>query len=212
MKRNLVIIGASGLAREVYDLALICYGHDEDFKIKGFLSDGPSNIEELGYPKVLSKVASYQLKENDVFFCGIGNVRDRKKTVNIIKDKGGRFINLIHPTAVISPSVKLGLGIAIKAFCVISSDVKIDDFTFLQSSVIMGHDVEIGKYCQINSFAFFAGYANVADLVSINAGAKIIQNVKVEEESVVGMGSVVINRVKKGTTVFGVPAKRLKTV
>ncbi len=212
MKRNLIIIGASGLAREVYDLALICYGEDADFAIKGFLSDSPSNIEEMGYPKVLSKVASYQIEENDVFFCGIGNVRDRKKTVDIIREKGGEFINLIHPTAVISPSVQLGVGIAVKAFCVISSDVKIDDFTFLQSSVIMGHDVEIGRFCQINSFAFFAGHANVSNLVSINAGAKIIQNVKIEEESVVGMGSVVINRVKKGTTVFGIPAKKLRTV
>jgi len=212
MKRNLIIIGASGLAREVYDLALICYGHESDFTIKGFLSDGPSNIEELGYPKVLSKVASYQIEEDDVFFCGIGNVRDRKKTVNIIREKGGKFINLIHPTAVISPSVKLGTGIAIKAFCVISNDVKIKDFTYLQSSVIMGHDVEVGEFCQINSFAFFAGYVNISDLVSINAGAKIIQNVKIEEGSVVGMGSVVINRVKKETTVFGIPAKKLRTV
>jgi len=41
---NLVIIGASGLAREVYDLAHVCYGHDPNFKVKGFLSDGPSHI------------------------------------------------------------------------------------------------------------------------------------------------------------------------
>ena len=57
--------------------------------------------------------------------------------------------------------------------------------------------------------AFFAGYVNVGNCVSINAGAKLIQNVQVEEESVVGVGSVVLNKVKKGTTVFGVPAKKL---
>lgn len=212
MKGNLVIIGASGLAREVYDLALICYGNDKNFSIKGFLSDNASSIEKLGYPKVLASVNDYEVSIGDLFFCAIGNVNDRKKTVEIIKRKGGKFINLIHPTAVISPSTYIGEGVTIKAFCVINNNAKIDDFTFLQSSVIVGHDVKIGKFCQVNSFSFFAGFSNVSDLVTINAGARMIQNIKIEEGSVVGMGSVVISKVKKGTTVFGVPAKRLKTI
>lgn len=207
---DLVIIGAGGLAREVYDLALTCYGDDPDFKVKGFLSIEPSNVEALGYPKVLSNSSDYKIEENDVFFCAIGNVLRRKKVVEDILEKGGKFINLIHPTANISPSVKLGIGIGIKSYCVISSDVSIDDFTYLQSSVIMGHDVKIGRYCQINSFAFFAGYAEIGDCVTINAGAKLIQNVKVGDEAVVGVSSVVLTKVKKGTTVFGIPAKRLK--
>lgn len=207
--KNLVIIGAGGFAREIYDLANVCFANEPGFKVKGFLSDGPSNIEEMGYPPVLSKVAEYEIQEGDVFFCAIGKLADRKKTVEIIQAKGGEFVNLIHPTAIISPSVKIGIGVGIKSFCVLASDVTIENFTFLQSSVIMGHDVHIGSFCQINSFAFFAGFVRVHDLVSVNAGAKLIQNVVVEEEAVVGMGSVVLNKVKKGTTVFGVPARRL---
>jgi len=207
--RNLVIIGAGGFAREMFDLANACYGADTDFKIKGFLSDGPSNIATLGYPAVLSTVAAYHVEPNDVFFCAIGKLSDRKKTVDIILSKGGQFINLIHPSAILSPSVKLGIGIGIKSFCVLASDVTVEDFTFLQSSVIMGHDVHIGKFCQINSFAFFAGYVKVHDGVSVNAGVRIIQNVVIEEEAVVGIGSVVLRSVKKGTTVFGNPAKKI---
>lgn len=206
---NLVIIGAGGLAREVYDLAMVCYGHLPDFKIKGFLSEDPTNIEDLGYPSILTKPLDYNVHNDDVFFCAIGNVFHRKKMVEHILLQGGTFINLIHPTSNLSPSVQIGIGVAIKSYCVISSDVTIGNFCFLQSSVIMGHDVKIGDYCQINSFAFFAGYVNVGNCVSINAGAKLIQNVQVEEESVVGIGSVVLNKVKKGTTVFGVPAKKL---
>lgn len=206
---NLVIIGSGGLAREVYDLAQVCYGDNPNFKVKGFLSIEQSNIEDLGYPKILSNSTDYKVEEGDVFFCAIGNVKRRRLVIEKIRLKGGRFINLIHPTAQLSPSVKLGVGVAIKSYCVISSDVSIGDYTFLQSSVIMGHDVNIGSYCQINSFAFFAGYAQTGDCVTVNAGAKLIQNVKVEDEAVIGMGSVVLNKVKKGTTVFGVPAKRI---
>lgn len=207
--KNLVIIGASGFAREMYDLALACYGSQSDFRVKGFLSDNPSNIEAMGYPPVLNTVTDYEPEENDVFFCAIGNLYHRRKTVEIILSKGGKFINLIHPTAIISPSVKLGIGVGIKAYCVLASDVTVEDFTFLQSSVIMGHDVHIGRFCQVNSFAFFAGYVRVHDMVSVNAGVRIIQNVVVEEEAVVGIGSVVLNRVRKNSTVFGNPAKRI---
>jgi len=206
---NLVIIGAGGLAREVYDLAHVCYQGFPEFNVKGFLSDGPSSIESLGYPPVISNVDEYEVQESDFFFCAIGNAKDRKRTVDIILAKGGKFINLIHPTALISPSVVLGQGIAIKAYCSIASDVRIGDFTYLQGSVIIGHDVQIGKFCQVNSFAFFAGNVRVEDLCTINAGAKLIQKVVVEEGAKVGMGSVVLNKVKKGTTVFGIPAKKI---
>lgn len=206
---NLVIIGAGGLAREVYDLAMVCFANKPDFNVKGFLSRESSEDFKKGYPKVLSDSANYIVEENDVFFCAIGNVKRRKLVVERILAKGGKFINLIHPTAILSPSVKLGTGVAIKSHCVISSDVIIGNYTYLQSSVIMGHDVKIGNYCQINSFAFFAGYVDIGDCVTVNAGAKLIQNVKVEEEATIGMGSVVLNKVKKGTTVFGMPAKRL---
>ena len=207
--QNLVIIGASGLAREVFDLANYIYREDTGFSVKGFLSDGPSDIEALGYPPVLSKVAGYVVQPDDVFFCAIGKVTDRKKTVEIILSKGGKFINLIHPTAIISPSANIGVGVAVKAFCSLASDVSVGDFTYLQSSVILGHDVTIGRFCQVNSFSFFAGHSCVRDMCIINAGARLIQNVVIEEGSVVGMGSVVLRRVKSGTTVFGNPAKKI---
>lgn len=206
---KLVIIGAGGFAREIFDLANVCYGSDPNFSIKGFLSDGPSSIEVMGYPPVLSTVSQYEITEGDVFFCAIGNLNDRKKTIEMILKKGGKFINLVHPSAEISPSVELGKGIGIKTFCVLASDVKIDDFSFLQSSVIMGHDVKVGKYCQVNSFSFFAGFCRIGDRVSINAGSKLIQNVSVEDGATVGMGSVVLRKVKAGTTVFGIPAKKI---
>lgn len=206
---NLVIIGASGLAREVYDLAMTCYGDNPNFTIKGFLSDGPSNIEEMGYPKVLNTVEGYSIEKDDVFFCAIGKVKDRKKTSEIILMKGGSFINLIHPTAIISPSAKIGTGVAIKAYSSLASDVSIGNFVYLQSSVILGHDVRIGNYCHVNSFAFFAGYVNVEDLCVINAGAKLIQNIKVGTGATVGIGSIVLTRVKAETTVFGIPAKKI---
>jgi len=207
--KNLIIIGAGGLAREVYDLAKICSKEETLFSIKGFLSKDETGIEGMGYPPIIGAPESYIIQEEDVFFCAIGNVQTRKLLVEHIVNLGGNFINLIHPSALLSPSVVLGEGIAIKSFCVISCDVKIGSYSFLQSSVILGHDVIIGKYCQLNSFSFCAGYVLLHECATISAGAKLIQNVVVEESAVVGMGSVVLSKVKAGTTVLGVPARRI---
>ncbi len=206
---NLVIIGAGGLAREVYDLAMVCYSDNPNFSIKGFLSKSATNIEELGYPKILGSSENYEVEINDVFFCAIGDVRNRKKAVENILKKGGQFINLIHPTAIISPSAIIGTGVAIKAHTSIASDVCIGNFVYIQGSVIFGHDVIVGDFCHINSFSFFAGYVRIESLCTINVGAKLIQNILVEEGATVGIGSVVINKVKANTTVFGIPAKRI---
>jgi len=208
--KNIIVIGAGGLAREAFDMAHSCLDMKTAYRFKGFLSDFPSDIEQMGYPPVLDTVDGYSPTKDDVFFCAIGNVHDRKKTVEKILARGGTFINLIHPTAIISPSASIGNGVAVKPYCVISNDVKIGDHNYLQSSVIMGHDVRIGNFCQLNSFSFLAGNVIVHDQVTINAGARIIQSVVVEDSAVVGMGSVVLNRVKKGTTVFGSPAKRVQ--
>lgn len=207
MTKELVILGAGGFAREVCDLAYYCFGNDPEFRVKGFLSDGPSNITDYGYPAVLGTIDGYKIEENDIFAQGIGNVKDRKKVVEIIIGKGGRFLNLIHPTVVISPTVELGAGVAIKAFCVLASNVTIGDYTFLQSASIFGHDVQIGNYCQINSFSFFAGCSRVYDMATVNAGANVVQNVKIGYGSTVGIGSVVLRDVPQGQKVFGNPAR-----
>ena len=45
--------------------------------------------------------------------------------------------NMIHQTAIIDESVKLGKDVKIGAFCVISGDVEIGDGTILEPNVII---------------------------------------------------------------------------
>jgi len=74
----------------------------------------------------------------------------------------------------------------------------------------MGHDVSIGDFCKINSFTFIAGSSVIGNQCVLNAGARLIQSTQIEDNAVVGMGSVVLRKVKKGTTVFGNPARRVE--
>lgn len=66
--KNLVIIGAGGMGRTMYNIALECLGFKTEFQIKGFLDDDLSALDGFdGYPPVLGKVSDYEIDADDVF-------------------------------------------------------------------------------------------------------------------------------------------------
>lgn len=60
---------------------------------------------------------------------------------------------MIHSTAIIHSSVKLGKNVSIGAFCLIDANVSIDDGTVLESHVVVKGKTSIGKGNHIYQFA-----------------------------------------------------------
>lgn len=208
--KNLLIIGARGLGREVYDLARYCYGYGTEFIVAGFLDDKTDALSGLsGYPPILSSVENYEPKDNDIFACALGNPFYKKKYADIILERGGRFIDLIHPNVHIGNNCVHGQGLIMFNNSHIGQDVTLGDFVTFDGQGSVGHDCHIGSYTHIGAQASVAGYCIISECVTINPGAHIIPHCKLGENAVIGIGSVVINKVKPNTTVFGNPAKRI---
>lgn len=90
--KSLIIIGARGFGREVFDLAKECSGFGSEFYIKGFLDDKKDALVSFSnYPPILDSVEKYKIQENDIFVCALGDVVDKKKYVSLILAKGGRL-------------------------------------------------------------------------------------------------------------------------
>ncbi len=208
--KNLLIIGARGFGREVYSLATECKEYGREFVVKGFLDDkfdALNNYKE--YPPIVGSVESYLIEEDDIFICALGNVDAKKKYVQIVLDKGGTFISLIHPTAYISKNTHIGQGCVICRNVMISCDVEIGNFVSLLPFSGIGHDGVVEDWCHIDSHVSCAGFVHLHSMVAVHTGAIIHPKKEVEDNAVVGAGSVVIRNVKKNTTVFGIPAMRL---
>jgi UDP-N-acetylglucosamine acyltransferase len=60
---------------------------------------------------------------------------------------------VIHSTAIIHPTVKLGKNVSVGAFCLIDANVSIDDNTVLESHVVVKGKTSIGKDNHIYQFA-----------------------------------------------------------
>jgi serine acetyltransferase len=61
----------------------------------------------------------------------------------------------------------------------------------------------------MNAFCNICGNVKIGRYVLLNGQAHVLPKAVVEDESTVGASSLVLKRVKKGTTVFGVPAIKI---
>lgn len=206
---NLIIIGAGGMGRTIYSNALESEGYGEKFVVKGFIDDNLQALDGFpNYPPIIDTIRDYVPQQDDVFVSSIGGAARRPCMEEIIC-RGGEFMELIHQTARIYTNAKLGKGNFIGAYSVIGNDAVIGDYNMIQSYTVIGHDAKIGSWNRIDTHVTCVGGIVIEDEVNIHTSAVISHNVRVETGAHVGALSFVIRKVKAGTTVMGIPAKRL---
>lgn len=206
---KLVIIGAGGMGRTIYDIACESIGYGSEFIIKGFIDDNLLALDGFtGYPPLLGSITNYIPEKEDVFTSSIGG-NLRKVCIEQLLERNAKFINIIHRTARIGTNVVLGCGNIIAAFTSLGADCCIGDYNMIQSYTVIGHDARIGDFNRIDTHVTCVGGIQIGNETVIHTSAVINHKVLVEDMAHVGACSFVIRRVKSGTTVFGNPAKKL---
>ena len=206
--KHLVIIGAGGMGRCLYELARNGVGYNETYDVKGFIDDNLAALDGfMNYPPILTKIEEYTIEKDDVFSCSIGDVATKRKICEALKVKGAEFITLIHKGAFIGLNAKIGKGTIIDNGVHLDPDVVMGENCLVQTYAIIGHNSVIEDFVRIDSHCALVGGTIVKKCACIYTHAMINHNVVIGENAVVGACSFVIKKVKPGTTVFGVPAK-----
>ena len=76
-----------------------------------------------------------------------------EKYSEMIENKGGEFISLISPLAIVNPSATIGSGSYISGFTLISDNVIIGTCHSSDFSDF-GHDSKVGDYTSIGAYVF----------------------------------------------------------
>ena len=209
MKKNLFIIGVGGQAKMAASIA------ETKFNIKGFIdlniNNSRDDIKFLS-KKILNLKFFTQKYKNENLFIAVGENKDRKKIYNHLKKYNFKYPNLIHKSAIIHKSVKLGMGNIIMPNVVINPQSVIMDFAIINTSSIVEHDCKISSFSSISPRATLCGNCFIDEGSFIGANTCIIQNILVGKWSVVGASSVVIKNISNQSLNFGSPSKEIKKI
>lgn len=210
MKR-LIIIGAGNIGKIVCEYAKLSNDYNKQWIIAGYLEFEDKQVEaDPQYPQIVGSVEKYQPSNEDLFICSYANVDDRKKSVQILEQKGAVFINIIHPSANILSTSKMGVGNLIGAFTTLSVNTTIGNHTIIQDHCNIGHDCIIGDFSHLYVGNIVCGINTLGECVTVYTGSVIYPKFKIGSNAIIGAGSVVMRVVKEGITVMGNPAKKLE--
>lgn len=139
--------------------------------------------------------------------CEIGNGSVRLRILGECDKIGFDLINVIHPQAAVSPSVRMGKGNYVKAGAVIETGTVIGDCCIIDNGAVIAHDNVIGGGCHIAPGVSMGSSIKVGDLVIIGIGASIATGVQIGRSAIVSVGSSVIKDVMAYAVIDGVPGR-----
>lgn len=210
--KHLIIIGARGWGRECYWAAQNTANYKSTYDIKGFLDSDPHVLDDLigNFPPILGTVEDYEIQDDDVFFCAMGDPVWRKHYAGIIEEKGGKFISIISILAIINENTIIRPGCFIGANTIVSDNVLIDKHAMIHGFCTIGHDSHISEYASIESYVFLGGHTNVGTQSVIHPKAMLVANKSIGNKVIVGAASVVMRNIKDGLHVHGNPAVKIE--
>jgi len=207
MNKAVVVVGAGGHAKVCIELLranatpiACCIGSD----------DGTDFWLDVPVFKSDDHLARLRSEGHAHAFIAIGANALRQRLAAEAKALGYELVNAISPAAVVSPSVRLGRGIAIMAGAVINADTSIADLAIINTSASVDHDGDIGEAAHIAPQCGLAGNVTIGSRAFLGVGCKVIPGVSIGNDVVAGAGSVIVTDVKPNARIAGVPARNMK--
>lgn len=207
MNKPLIIIGNGGHAAVLVEILIaqqrIIIGYTAPNEKKSFF-----NLPYLGTDDV---IINYHTDEVELVL-GLGKINishSRKSIFEQFSEKGYFFANVIHTTAIVSPSAQIGQGVQIMAGAIVQTNVTIGNSTIINTGSIIDHDGIIGSHTHLAPGTTLSGGVRIGESSLIGVGTTIIQGITIGDETLVGAGSVVVKNIGNRNTAYGVPAREV---
>jgi len=207
--KKIVIVGAGGFGREVEMLIEQINSVVPEWEFLGFVDDCVQEGTIVGSAKVLGSIAKLKDLEGVHVVVAIGNPLTKVKIINKLP-KEQQYATLIHPNVLVGKRVAIGKGSIICAGTIITIDVRIGQHVILNLACTVGHDTEIGDFCSFMPSINISGEVVIEKSVYVGTGAKIINQLTIGMETIIGAGAVVSKSLPSRCTAVGIPAKPIK--
>jgi sugar O-acyltransferase (sialic acid O-acetyltransferase NeuD family) len=207
---DVIIVGASGFGRELVQYVHDAHKSTPGVHIKGFLDDDPTALDAVGKVMgvgIVGDTRTYAIQENDRVIISLGDPGLRRALAERLARRGARFTSIVHPTAYVAPTARIGHGCVIGPFANVGSYVQLEDHVLLNLYSAAGHDAHIGAFCVLSPYSVANGGSRLDNSVFLGTHAAITPKIRVGTGSKIAAGAVVYRDVPEQSLAMGNPAK-----
>lgn len=209
---KIVIVGAGGFGREVKMLIDQINLKEFKYEFLGYYDDGFEKGSIINTNKVLGSIDDLTKSDEMLnVIVAIGSPEIKRKIVEKLTNSKINFPTLIHPSVIIGNEfVTIGKGCIICAGTIITCNIEIKDFVILNLMCTVGHDTVIKSFASFMPSVNISGEVIIHEAVYVGTGAKIINQLEIGKQTIVGAGAVVSKTLPEKCTAVGIPAKPIK--
>lgn len=201
--KPVLLFGAGGLAADVTDMVLRAWGVPVAACVIDRIPDDPPAEGKL---PVLAWDELFIEPHSVTCVAAIGRPA-RRPFIENAEAAGFRFETLIDPSAQIFPSATIEAGCVIGAGCIVAARAHICRHVFLNRAVAIGHHTHVEQFCSVQAAARIGGFGRVEEESEIGIGATVIDRIVIGARSFVAAGSVVVRDCPPDSKLLGNPAR-----
>ena len=95
-------------------------------------------------------------------------------------------------------------------FCVLTTEITLDDFCQLNIGTGIGHDSFLGEYVTTGMNPNLAGNTVICRMTRLGSNVTTIEHTKIYSNVIVGAGSLVLKDITEPGTYVGSPIRKIK--
>lgn len=203
---EVVVLGSGGHAVVCIDIL-----SDMGYVVVGVLGtaddDRPLQVPFLGDDDELPRLRDQGVR---AAFVALGDNRARGRLMSLVRDSGMELVCAISPAAHLSPSVDLGVNVAVMAGAVVNAYGALGDGVIVNTGADVDHDADLAALVHVAPGCHLAGRVTIGEGAFLGIGCTVIPECRIGRWSQLGAGSVVVGDIPERVLALGVPAREVR--
>src|SRR4029453_11389877 len=198
-KDGVVVIGAGGHAKVLISTLTAC-----GVSVAAVVDDADTKWGVVAQGIQVSRL------ERELGGRGVIGIGDNTQRRNMARTLSFEWQTVVHPSASVHPSAKLGRGTVVFAGAVVQPDAVIGAHVIVNTGATIDHDCVVGDYTHLAPGVHLAGSVQVEEGAFLGIGSVVCPGVKIGRWATLGAGGVAIRDLADGVVAVGVPARALE--